>query len=158
MRSLDIGAVRVTERCLGHDPPLVDEVDAAARLIAAEIEAGVPAEVRRRVSDAVGVAGTFLTLAANRLGLWRYEASRVHGYRLSLADIGHAVTEFSGLTSAERGRLPGIQKGREDVILAGALIAREALRAFGLADVRCSEDDLLKGAALALAEGRLTAE
>ncbi len=158
VRSLDIGAVRVTERCLAHDPPLAEEVDAAARLIATEIEAGVPAEVRRRVTDVVGVAGTFLTLAANTLGLRRYEASRVHGYRLSLADIDTAIAVFSRLTSDERGRLPGIQKGREDVIHAGALIAREALRAFGLGDVRCSEDDLLKGAALALAEGRLTPE
>ena len=43
------------------------------------------------------------------------------------------------------------------MILAGALIAREACRAFGLAEVRCSEADILEGAALALAEGSLHA-
>jgi len=59
------------------------------------------------------------------------------------------------MTSAERGRLPGIQPGREDVILAGALIAGEALRAFGLDAVSVSEADLLEGAAQALAEGSL---
>ena len=59
------------------------------------------------------------------------------------------------MTSAERGRLPGIQPGREDVILAGALIAREACRAFGLDAVSVSEADLLEGAALALADGSL---
>jgi exopolyphosphatase/pppGpp-phosphohydrolase len=41
------------------------------------------------------------------------------------------------------------------VILAGALIAREACAAFGLDAVRVSEADLLEGAALALAEGSL---
>ena len=66
-----------------------------------------------------------------------------------------AVAAFARLTSAERGRLPGIQPGREDVILAGALIAREACAAFGLEAIRCSEADLLEGAALALAEGSL---
>ena len=41
------------------------------------------------------------------------------------------------------------------MILAGALIAREACAAFGLDAVRVSEADLLEGAALALAEGSL---
>ncbi len=71
--------------------------------------------------------------------------------------IDAAVARFAALTSAERGRLPGIQPGREDVILAGALIAGEACRAFGLDAVRVSEADLLEGAALALADGSLTA-
>ncbi|HQJ25665.1 MAG TPA: hypothetical protein PKZ80_00325 [Thermoleophilia bacterium] len=48
-----------------------------------------------------------------------------------------------------------MQPGREDVILAGALIAREALRAFGLEAVTVSESDLLEGVALALADGSL---
>ena len=39
--------------------------------------------------------------------------------------------------------------------LAGALIAREACRAFGFSEVRVSEADILEGAALALAEGSL---
>ena len=79
----------------------------------------------------------------------------VHGHLLSLADIDAAIAGFASQTNAERGRLPGIQKGREDVILAGAIIAREACSAFGLDDVRCSEADILEGAALALAEGSL---
>jgi exopolyphosphatase/guanosine-5'-triphosphate,3'-diphosphate pyrophosphatase len=65
------------------------------------------------------------------------------------------VARFLPLTHAGRAALPGVQPGREDVILAGALIAREVLRLFGLAAVRCSESDLLEGAALALCEGGL---
>ncbi len=63
---------------------------------------------------------------------------------------------FAALSNAERGRLTGIQKGREDVILAGTLIAREACAAFGLDAVRVSEADILEGAAQALAEGTLS--
>jgi exopolyphosphatase/guanosine-5'-triphosphate,3'-diphosphate pyrophosphatase len=103
----------------------------------------------------VGVAGTYTTLVAHKLGLREYRSELVHRHVLSLADIDAAIAEFAGLTNEQRGRLPGIQKGREDVILAGALIAREACRAFGLAEVRCSEADILEGAALALAEGSL---
>jgi exopolyphosphatase/guanosine-5'-triphosphate,3'-diphosphate pyrophosphatase len=117
----------------------------------------VPADLRAEVRGMVGVAGTYTTLVAGKLGMTEYDASLVQGHVLSLADIDAAVARFSAMTSAERGRLPGIQPGREDVILAGALIAHEACRAFGLDAVSVSEADILEGAALALADGSLAA-
>ena len=157
VRSLDVGVVRLTERFLHHDPPEAVEVAALTGHVAAAIADAVPAELRAAVRGAVGVAGTYTTLVANKLGMTEYDGRLVQGHVLSFADIDAAVARFAALTSAERGRLPGIQPGREDVILAGALIAREACRAFGLEVVRVSEADLLEGAALALAEGSLTA-
>jgi len=155
VRSLDIGVVRLTERFLHHDPPGAAELDRLTESVAGAIADGVPATVRGAARGAVGVAGTYTTLVAHKLGLREYRSELVHGHVLSLADIDAAVAEFARLTNAQRGRLPGIQKGREDVILAGALIARESSRAFGLADVLVSEADILEGVALALAEGSL---
>ena len=157
VRSLDVGVVRLTERFFHHDPPEAAEVGALIGHVAAAIADAVPVELRAAVRGAVGVAGTYTTLVANKLGMTEYDGRLVQGHVLSLADIDAAVARFAALTSAERGRLPGIQPGREDVILAGALIAREACRAFGLDAVRVSEADILEGAALALAEGSLTA-
>jgi len=157
VRSLDIGVVRLTERFLAGDPPAPAELAEVERFTAAAIAAGVPATVRGAARGAVGVAGTYTTLVANKLGLREYRSELVHGHALSLADIDAAIARFRALTNAERGRLPGIQPGREDVILAGAIIAREALGAFGLAEVRCSEADILEGAALGLADGTLAA-
>ncbi|MGE5229629.1 MAG: Ppx/GppA family phosphatase [Deltaproteobacteria bacterium] len=156
VRSLDVGVVRLTERLLHVDPPPAAETTALAGHVAAAIHAAVPADLRAAVRGAVGVAGTYTTLVANKLGMTEYDARRVQGHVLSLPDIDGAIARFSAMTSAERGRLPGIQPGREDVILAGALIAREACRAFGLDAVSVSEADLLEGAALALADGSLT--
>ncbi len=157
VRSLDVGVVRLTERFFRHDPPEAAEVAALTGHVAAAIAGAVPAELRAAVRGAVGVAGTYTTLVANKLGMTEYDARLVQGHVLTLADIDAAIVRFAALTSAERGRLPGIQPGREDVILAGALIAGEACRAFGLAAVRVSEADLLEGAALALADGSLAA-
>jgi exopolyphosphatase/guanosine-5'-triphosphate,3'-diphosphate pyrophosphatase len=155
VRSLDVGVVRLTERFFHADPPPAAEVAALAGHVAAAVESEVPADLRAEVRGMVGVAGTYTTLVANKLGLTEYDASLVQGHVLSLADIDRAVERFAGMTSAERGRLPGIQPGREDVILAGALIAREACRAFGLDAVSVSEADILEGAALGLADGSL---
>ena len=156
VRSLDVGVVRLTERFFRADPPPPAEVAALAGHVAAAVEAEVPADLRA-AGGMIGVAGTYTTLVANKLGMTEYDAALVQGHVLSLADIDAAVLRFSGMTSAERGRLPGIQPGREDVILAGALIAREACRAFGLGAVSVSEADILEGAALALADGSLAA-
>jgi exopolyphosphatase/guanosine-5'-triphosphate,3'-diphosphate pyrophosphatase len=157
VRSLDVGVVRQTERFFRHDPPEAAEVAALSGHVAAAVEGGVPADLRAAVRGAVGVAGTYTTLVATKLGMTEYDARLVQGHRLTLADIDAAVARFAALTCAERGRLPGIKPGREDVILAGALIAREACAAFGLESVLVSEADLLEGAALALADGSLAA-
>ena len=153
--SLDVGVVRLTERFFRHDPPQAAEVAALTGHVAAAIADAVPAGLRAAVRGAVGVAGTYTTLVANKLGMTEYDGRRVQGHVLTLAEIDAAIAHFAELTSAERGRLPGIQPGREDVILAGALIAGEACRAFSLDAVRVSEADLLEGAALALADGSL---
>ena len=156
VRSLDVGVVRLTERFVRHDPPAAAELRAVADFVRAAIRDGVPAEARDAVRRGVGVAGTYTTLVAHKLALREYRGELVQGHVLALADIDAAIALFSGMTNAERGRLPGIQAGREDVILAGALIAREACLACGLDAVHVSEADLLEGAALALAEGSLT--
>jgi exopolyphosphatase/guanosine-5'-triphosphate,3'-diphosphate pyrophosphatase len=156
VRSLDVGVVRLTERFVRHDPPASAELAALTELVRAAIRDGVPAEVRAAVRRGVGVAGTYTTLVAHKLALREYRSELVQGHVLSLTDIDAAIALFSGMTNAARARLPGIQAGREDVILAGTLIAREACLAFGLDVVRVSEADLLEGAALALAEGSLS--
>ncbi len=155
VRSLDVGVVRLTERFFHDDPPPAAEVAALSRHVAAAIADAVPAGLRTSVGGSVGVAGTYTTLVANKLGMREYDARLIQGHRLTLADIDAAIERFAVMTSLERGRLPGIQPGREDVILAGALIAREACAAFGLDAVRVSEADLLEGTALALAEDSL---
>ena len=156
VRSLDIGAVRVTERFFLDDPPPRRRARPGRRRSSREaIAAGVPPASRAAASRLIGVAGTYLTLAAHKLELRVYRRELVHGHDLTLADIDQAIALFAQLTSAERGLRPGIQKGREDVILAGAMIAAAACRAFGLASVTCSEADILEGSALALADGSL---
>ena len=56
------------------------------------------------------------------------------------------------MTLEERLRVPGIEPGRAPVIVAGLVILREILEAFGLDEIEASERDILHGAALAAAE------
>jgi len=151
--SLDMGAVRITERFFADDPPTAAQWRAASGFVDELLRAGLPADVRAGAGLVVGVAGTFTTLVAHELGLRLYDPARIHGRSLTLTQIDAAIRLFRVLTSAERGRLAGIKKGREDVILAGALIAGAACRAFGAEAALVSEVDILEGIAFWLADG-----
>ena len=150
--SVDVGVVRLTERVFADDPPTDPQWQAATDTIDTGLAQALPADVRQ-VDTLVGVAGTFTTLSAHLLGLREYDPWAVHGSRLSLDQIRATIARFRTMTSEQRGRLPGIQKGREDVILAGALLAERICVKFAAVEVTVSEADLLDGAALWLADG-----
>lgn len=149
--SLDVGSVRLTERFLLSDPPTEAEWRDAERYTKELLEHRLPGEARSQIALVVGVAGTITTLVAYKLGLRRYDPELVHGHWLSLGDIERAIAVFRRLTSEQRAGLPGIQRGREDVIPAGALIAREACRLLSVDGLVASEADILDGVALLVA-------
>jgi len=121
--SVPIGAVRLTERHLRHDPPIAAEVAA----LTADIDRHLAPLALPRGVPVVGTAGTATTLAAVDLGLLRYDPAAVTGHRLT----GAAVTGMSGrllaATVAERKAMPGIAPERADVIAAGAAIFTQVL-------------------------------
>ena len=52
------------------------------------------------------------------------------------------------MTDEQRRAVPGLHPDRAPTIVAGVIVLREALRAFGLDSVEVSEHDILRGAAL----------
>jgi exopolyphosphatase/guanosine-5'-triphosphate,3'-diphosphate pyrophosphatase len=143
--SMDVGCVRVTERFLVSDPPTAEELVAAA----AAVRALLPGS---NATSAIGVAGTITTLAALDLGLEEYDPERTHGHRIARAAVAEQLDRLAGMTLAERLDVPGIEPGRAPVIVAGLVILREVLDAYGLDEIEASERDILHGAALAAAE------
>ena len=141
--SLDLGAVRLTERFLPSDPPTTDQVEAAA----AHVRGLLPALEPRA---AIGVAGTVTTLAALELG--GYDRERVHGHVGGTAAVERWLERLASLPLAERRELPGLEPERAPVIVGGVAVVREVLLAYGLTGIEASERDILHGAALAAAE------
>ena len=150
--SLELGAVRHTERFLFSDPPSADELARCAGAVRALLVERVPGEIRAAAAAAVGVAGTVTTLAALDLGLERYERERVDGHRLAATSARAQLERLAALPLAERREVPSLEPERAPVIVAGAVILTEILDAFGLDAIDASEHDILDGAALAAAE------
>jgi exopolyphosphatase/guanosine-5'-triphosphate,3'-diphosphate pyrophosphatase len=64
------------------------------------------------------------------------------------------LMDFLGKDADARLRIPGMEKGREDVIVAGVLIAEEIMDRWGYDGLKVSDWGLLEGVALAAAEGK----
>jgi exopolyphosphatase / guanosine-5'-triphosphate,3'-diphosphate pyrophosphatase len=152
MVSLDIGCVRLFERHLHSDPPTADEVAALRADVAAHLERVARVLDPAAASRVVGVAGTVTTVTAIALGLETYDPRRIHRATLDASEVAAAADKLAALTVAERAALPVMAKGREDVIVAGALLLDELVRMFQLREVIASETDILDGVLLGLAE------
>jgi exopolyphosphatase/guanosine-5'-triphosphate,3'-diphosphate pyrophosphatase len=153
-RSVDIGCVRITERCLRSDPPTADERAAArdlAREILAEAFDAVPVKAARTW---VGVAGTVTTLSAVAQNLPEYDERRIHLSRLDLAELHRVSDDLLSRTRDQRMEYGAMHPGRVDVIGGGALIidvlAEELAERAGITELVVSEHDILDGIALSL--------
>ena len=154
-RSVDIGCVRITERCLRSDPPTADECATArelARSVLAEAFESVPVEDARTW---VGVAGTVTTLSAVAQNLSEYDETKIHLSRLDLPQLRQVADELLSRTREQRMEFGAMHPGRVDVIGGGALIvtvlAEELAKRAPISELVISEHDILDGIALSLA-------
>lgn len=147
--SLPLGSVRLTEACVRHDPPLAAELVALRRAVSA-VTRGLALELCD--PEVVAVAGTATTLAALELALDRYDPERVEGFRIDARQLAGWIERLGPLTLSQRRALPGMEPGREDVILAGLIILQEALLALRSSKLRISGRGVRHGVALSLLE------
>ncbi len=130
--SLPIGAGRMTRERLPGDPPRKKDVAALREHVREVLADAVPA-VRDAGPPDLGVATskTFRSLA--RLG---GAAPYAKGPRvprsLTLPALDRIVERLQPLTATERASLPGVSPNRAHQLLAGAVVAQEAMRAFSL--------------------------
>jgi exopolyphosphatase/guanosine-5'-triphosphate,3'-diphosphate pyrophosphatase len=151
--SLDIGCVRMFERHLHSDPPAREELsalreDVSAALRAAHGELDVPAGSRL-----IGVAGTVTQLATLKAGVPVYDPDITHHAVMSHGDVRLLARRLASLTLEQRRRIPALDPGRVDVIVAGAEILLCVMEVFDAPEVLVSERDILDGLVLQLLEG-----
>ncbi len=148
--SMQVGAVRVTERCLPTDPPTVAEVEAARAIIAQELEAAegalaIGGGALSLVRSVVGVAGTVTTLAAVHADATSPDDPSLHGHRIPVEAVSTLVDRLLAMTVEERAALPPMPAGRADVIAGGALVLEAVLRRTGVDRLVVSRADILDG-------------
>jgi exopolyphosphatase / guanosine-5'-triphosphate,3'-diphosphate pyrophosphatase len=152
VRSIDIGVVRLCERLLHHDPPTDEEVRQAREWVAKETKAAVASMGNYQTATFVGTAGTITSLAAMAQKLSAYEPARIHNYQLQLSTIQEIEQTLLSRKKADRAGLPGLEKGREEVIAAGAIITRTIMETTGMVSVLVNDLGLREGVLIDLAK------
>ncbi len=137
-KSVDIGVVRLKDAC-GKD------INALKRRSLEEIQnfGQVPCKL-----PFYGIGGTATTLAAQYLGLKEYQSEKITGTILPTKGVQALVERFALMPVEEIAKLPCMPKGREDVILGGAVWLATLLNSLGVKQITVSDRDNLEGYAI----------
>ncbi len=150
--SLALGAVYLTERYIVADPPSTHELALLRSAIRDELDKHA-CDLRPDPAGVfVGTAGTITTLAAVHHKLETYDPERINGTLLGRATIDNIVNTLCRMSLRERRSVKGLEHGREDIILAGAIITQEIMKWCGYASLLVSEWGLREGIVLDLYE------
>jgi len=150
--SLQEGVVHLTEELLKDDPPTSSQVE----ILKKRFRSMLDRESGDGGVEFAGTAGTPTTLAALELGIDDYDPTLVNGHDLSRRTISSLRSRFLEMDSAARLRMPGMEKGREDLIVAGVLMVEQIMDRWGYDTLKVSDWGLLEGVALAAAKGKGT--
>jgi len=95
----------------------------------------------------IGTAGTPTTLAAIELKLKEYNPELANNFVLSEEMILSTIKKLLNIPKKDRAKITGLEKGREDILVAGALILIETLRKYSQNFVIVSDGGVLEGIA-----------
>jgi exopolyphosphatase/guanosine-5'-triphosphate,3'-diphosphate pyrophosphatase len=153
-RSIDVGAVRMTERHLRHDPPRPEELLNAigdAQDLFDDLVREHPEILRAH--QIIGVAGTIVTAAAVELGLATHDPERLHGFVFSRAAVEDVFRTLATEPLADRVHNPGLPADRADVIVGGLCVLVGLLRRWEADEIVVSTRNILDGMCAELLHG-----
>jgi exopolyphosphatase / guanosine-5'-triphosphate,3'-diphosphate pyrophosphatase len=144
-----LGTVRMSERFLPPNGPAKRrQLTELSEHIAAELSSAqwlTSAGREERGGRLVGVGGTVRNLAAAAQRAAGLPTNGVQGTVIAAEALDELVIRLAELPAAERASIPGIKPARADLILAGAVVVRETLRAGGFDELETTEAGLREG-------------
>lgn len=146
--SLSMGAVTLTEEFLKSDPPSAAEMTALSASIRRRLQ-GVVARVGRD-GELVGVGGTVSAILTQLRKDDGGDPREFHQTRVSFETLSALSIRLSLQTVAERERM-GIEKGRSDIIAAGAWILTATMSHLEATSLRASAHGLRHGLLIEMA-------
>jgi exopolyphosphatase/guanosine-5'-triphosphate,3'-diphosphate pyrophosphatase len=140
MVSLPIGAVRLTQEFLRHDPPKNKQVEGLRSFIAEELRRVERRIIGAKVDLVIATSGTPAALAEASGKVSANGAATV-----PRAAVERLAKRLKSLNIDERRRIKGIGPRRAEIIVAGAFVFAELMRACALRQFRYSPLGLRDG-------------
>ena len=144
--SFPVGTVVLTESHLAHDPPRPEELTNAIGFVTDFMDDLIrdhPAVMN--ATRVVGVAGSIVTIAAVEIGLQEFDASALHGVRMTRENVEEVFRTLATETLADRKFNPGLPADRADVIVGGCCVLVGVMRKLRIPEIMVSVNNLLDG-------------
>ena len=143
-KSIDLGAVRMTERFVTAQPVSQSEQDGLRRQLVSSLEQVMSELKQFPIEELIAVAGTPTAIAALELGV--FDPVKVNGLELSLDKLEDWRMKFAS-TSVEEKKLKYNLGGRGDIIFAGVSILCQIVQGLGQKGIKVSVKGLRYGLA-----------
>jgi exopolyphosphatase / guanosine-5'-triphosphate,3'-diphosphate pyrophosphatase len=140
--SLPLGAVRLSNEFLLHDPARKSELTQLRGFITREVNKVVERITTAKVKNVIATSGTAAALAAVASHLNRGRGTRS---MVSRTDMRRIAKRLSKLPIAERRKIEGIGPRRAEIIVAGAVVYHELIERLHLKGFRYSPLGLRDG-------------
>jgi exopolyphosphatase / guanosine-5'-triphosphate,3'-diphosphate pyrophosphatase len=148
IKSLPIGALVLTQGFILSDPPQ----DEMMQRLSAEIDGILAQGFSAATANLSGIqvtgsGGTATTLAAiiNRIGVRDILPENINGLTIERDRILWLIDRFRTMPVIKRQKIRGMERGRAEVILAGALAISRIMHFFDLTEISVSYSDILEG-------------
>jgi len=144
--SLPLGALRLTETRIEHDPPTEREIERLRRVIRRRVRAGLKQFDLRRFARLYGSSGAIHALA--QVASWDErgeEVRQINGHVLPAEAVARQSERLVRMNETQRERLPGIDARRAEIMVAGALVLSEILRSTGAPSITLSDYGVREG-------------
>jgi len=144
--SLPLGVVRLTEGKVTL-PAMEEKILRELRTLREKLATkGLIPYLEKAVL--IGTAGTATTLAAISMKMTDYDYRLVNNYVIGLGEIKDIYAMLLPMAPEKRLMVPGVENGREDLIIAGMLITLKTMELFGFRQLKVSDFGLLEGVLL----------
>lgn len=155
IRSLDLGAIILTDRFVTSDPPASKDHQRLRRHIRKALK-GAFADGRLPVQCLIGSGGTMTSVAGMVMAMRKEGYGSVHGYEVLRSEVVHLLAMLQRKDVRERRALPGLHPDRADIIIAGVTVVDELMAFFATNLLRVNERGVREGLILkALRKQRL---
>lgn len=151
-KSVDIGALRLTERFVEKTPETDEIVSKIEDCIKTAIGDTIE-EIKKKIKDnskkikldLVGIGGTITSVSAINQNLKVYSMEKVHNSKVSISQLNTQIEEIRKKELKQRMKIDGLQPKRAEIILSGELILKAIMEELEIDEIKISEYDNLEG-------------
>lgn len=166
MDSIPIGAVKLFETFIKHDPPAPEELLEMRNYIFEEFSQTFKKNslkdylhyllfTNHYSLSLIVTGGTVTTIAAIDMNMDEYDGDRIHIHKISLSTLKTIYKRLITLPHDKRSKIKGLEPERADIIISGTLILLTLMEALKIDEITVSDYGLLEGSLISYHMSRI---